>query len=573
MSVGNITQTIQLDTGELNLVLGENLDLGGDDNRNGVGKSSILNAISYVLYDNALTKIRKDNLVNKTNSKDMYVTLDFEKDGTKYRLERGRKPNKLKFFVDGNELEEDKNEAQGDMRVTQTVVEEVIGISHTMFKNIVGLNTNSEPFLSMRANDQREVIEQLLGITKLSEKAEVLKVLLKNTKELIRDEEAMIKATEDANKTIEKNIKSLEMKSSIWDKNNNSDIENTHLAIEELQKLDIDVEIEAHKTVALATEYSRKFNEYDKEINGYNREMSLLEKSITRYSTQLEQTNDKTCHTCGHSLDDDKHQELHEKLMSDLKKDKGKLADVTISLGEVISKQKALEAVEMPETFYDNVDEAYSHRSKIESLTAHLTGLEGASNPYVEQIETLKEDGLQTVDYSNLNDLVMMRDHQDFLLKLLTNKDSFIRKRIIDQNLNYLNARLEHYLIKVGLPHEVSFVSDLSVEITEHGRGLDFDNLSRGEKTRLILSLSWAFRDVFESLNGRINILFIDELMDNGLDTSGVENSLRVLKHITRDLNKSIFLISHREELIGRVDNIVKVIKTGGFTTIEDYDE
>jgi hypothetical protein len=82
----------------------------------------------------------------------------------------------------------------------------------------------------------------------------------------------------------------------------------------------------------------------------------------------------------------------------------------------------------------------------------------------------------------------------------LTSKDSFVRKKIIDQNLSYLNSRLTHYLDRMGLPHTVKFMNDLSVNIEELGRELDFDNLSRGERTRLILSMSWAFRDVFESL-------------------------------------------------------------------------
>ena len=484
MSVGNITQTVKLDTQELKLVLGENLDLGGEDNRNGVGKSTILNALSYILYDNALTKIRKDNLVNKTNGRDMYVTLEFTVGDTNYRLERGRKPNKLKFFIDGNELEDETDESQGDMRVTQVAIEHLLGLSHTMFKNIVGLNTYSEPFLSMRASDQREIIEQLLGITKLSEKAEILKIRLKETKDAIKDEEYHIKAIKDANDTIEKNIKSLELKSNVWEKNQKQSIEDSEVAISELQKLDIDVEIEAHKTVALATEYTRKHKEYTKEISAYEREKKLLEKSIARYETQLESTNEKTCHTCGHTLDDDKHQELHEKILADHKKDKGKLADVVISLGEIITKQQALVAVEAPETFYDNVDDAYSHRSKIESLSSHLETLRTSDNPYTDQIESLRTEGIQEIDYETINELNNLREHQEFLLKLLTSKDSFVRKRIIDQNLNYLNARLDHYLQKIGLPHEVSFQSDLSVEITEHGRDLDFDNLSRGERTR-----------------------------------------------------------------------------------------
>ena len=162
-----------------------------------------------------------------------------------------------------------------------------------------------------------------------------------------------------------------------------------------------------------------------------------------------------------------------------------------------------------------------------------------------------------------------MQDHQEFLLKLLTNKDSFIRKRIIDQNLAFLNTRLTYYLNKMGLPHSVKFMNDLSVEIQELGRDLDFDNLSRGERNRLILSLSWAFRDVWESLYHPINLLFIDEVVDSGMDASGVESALAVLKKMARDRNKSVWLVSHKDELAGRVNNLMKVIKENGFTSYD----
>jgi DNA repair exonuclease SbcCD ATPase subunit len=160
-----------------------------------------------------------------------------------------------------------------------------------------------------------------------------------------------------------------------------------------------------------------------------------------------------------------------------------------------------------------------------------------------------------------------LQEHQDFLLKLLTSKDSFVRKKIIDQNLSYLNQRLTHYLDRIGLPHTVKFMNDLTVSIEELGRELDFDNLSRGERNRLILSMSWAFRDVWESLYSPINLLFIDELIDNGLDTQGVENALGLLKKMSRERHKSIWLVSHRDELAGRVENILKVIKENGFTS------
>ena len=149
---------------------------------------------------------------------------------------------------------------------------------------------------------------------------------------------------------------------------------------------------------------------------------------------------------------------------------------------------------------------------------------------------------------------------------MLTSKDSFIRKKIIDQNIAYLNHRLAWYLEKLGLPHDVRFASDLNVEITEYGRDLDFDNLSRGERNRLILGLSWAFRDIYESLNQPMNLMCIDELIDSGMDSMGVENALSILKKMNREHGKNIFLISHKEELVGRVNNVLTVVKEGGFT-------
>ncbi len=125
----------------------------------------------------------------------------------------------------------------------------------------------------------------------------------------------------------------------------------------------------------------------------------------------------------------------------------------------------------------------------------------------------------------------------------------------------------------MGLPHLVKFRSDLEVEITMYGKEFDFDNLSRGERTRLILSLSWSFRDVYESMNGKINLLFIDELIDNGLDASGVDSALGILKKMGRENKRNIFLISHRDELIGRVTNVLKVIKEGGFTSLESSED
>ena len=220
-----------------------------------------------------------------------------------------------------------------------------------------------------------------------------------------------------------------------------------------------------------------------------------------------------------------------------------------------------------PKVFYDTLEQALEHRNSMDKLTTQLESKLAEVDPYAEQIAEMRNTALEEVSWDQMNELNRLREHQEFLLKLLTNKDSFIRKTIIDQNLAYLNARLGYYLQQIGLPHSVKFQSDLTVLIEELGRELDFDNLSRGERNRLILSLSWAFRDVWEGLYQPINLLFIDEMVDSGMDTSGVESAMAILKKMSRERNKSIFLVSHKDELAGRVNNVLMVTKENGFTT------
>ena len=226
-----------------------------------------------------------------------------------------------------------------------------------------------------------------------------------------------------------------------------------------------------------------------------------------------------------------------------------------------------LELGRQPETHYDTESQAIEHRSKVANIIKDIERKSEDADPYNEQINEMENQALQEINFDKINRLTRTMEHQKFLLDILTSKDSFVRKKIIDQNLAYLNSRLTHYLDKIGLPHQVIFKNDLQVEITELGREMDFYNLSRGEMNRVILSLSWAFRDVWENLYQPINVLFIDELLDNGTDSVGVENSLAILKDMSRRRHKSIWLVSHKEELVNRVPNVLNVIKEGGFTS------
>ena len=569
MSVGNQTQAVDFSGEQLTLVLGENLDQGGDDSgsRNGTGKTTIINALSYALYGQALTNIKRNNLINKTNSKGMLVTLHFEKDGLDYRIERGRSPNVLKFFINEHE-QEMTDESQGDSRKTQETIDDLLGMSHDMFKHIVALNTYTDPFLSMRANDQRAIIEQLLGITILTEKADLLKDQIRQTKDAITQETLKLEAIQTANSKIESTIENLRKNQRAWQAKKKGDIEKLENGLSQLKELDIEKELSSHE--ALQT-----WNERNNAQLALNKEKSTLESALLRASKSVSKAekdildlDEAMCYTCGQELHSDKKEEILSRKTKELTDAIAYETEVSDKLEDVIKSLTEIGDINgRPNTFYDTAKEAYDHRSNVEGLENALSNKNKEEDPYQSQIDELNNSAIQELDWSIINELTSFKEHQEFLLKLLTNKDSFIRKKIIDQNLAYLNNRLTYYLDKLGLPHQVSFLNDLNVEITQLGQDLDFDNLSRGERNRLILGLSFAFRDVWESLYQNINLLFIDELIDSGMDTAGVENSLSVLKKMARERQKNIYLISHKDELIGRVNHVMRVVKENGFTS------
>mgnify|MGYP005989719809 FL=1 len=569
MSVGNQAQAIDFSNKSLVLVIGENMDLGGDDAgaRNGTGKTTIINALSYVFFGEALTNIRRDNLVNKTNGKNMLVSVRFQKNGVTYTIERGRKPQIFKFYANDIEQNVESNEAQGENRETQLEINRLLGMTHAMFKNIIALNTYTQPFLSTKQAEQREIIEQLLGITLLSQKADLLREKQKATKQLLTEEKLMIDAKVASNEKIEESIESLQIRSNAWAKQKSDDITSFKEAIAELEKVDSEIEIAKHKKL-------QKHNEMQTALRSLHKEKAYHEDSLTKAESTVEKTEadlkyaeQQKCPTCEQELHDDKHTHLVDKLKTQLTESVEYVTKLKSDLAKI---QQGIDEVgdlgQVPDTYYDTIDEAYNHKSSLQDLKRQLEQTEKREDTYAEQITEMKRSALQKIDYTKANELEDLHRHQEFLYKLLTAKDSFIRTRIIEQNLTYLNQRLAYFLGKVKLPHTVTFQSDLSVRIEELGRELDFDNLSRGERNRLILSLSWAFRDVWESLYQQINLLFIDELVDAGMDISGVESSMAVLKEMSRTQKKNIFLISHKDELVSRVNSVLKVVKENGFT-------
>jgi DNA repair exonuclease SbcCD ATPase subunit len=670
LSIGNVTQAVDFDKKDLTLILGENLDLGGDGARNGTGKTTLIQGLCYALFGVPINNIRKDNLVNRTNGKGMLVTLEFNVNGNEYKIERGRKPNILKFYVN-NVQQKNQDDAQGENKETQGLIQRTINMTPDMFRHIVVLNTYSEPFLALKSNEQRDIIEQLLGITLLSEKAEVIKEMIRNTKDDIQSEEFKVKAIEEANKRVKEQIDSLKRRQKLWQSKHDSDLLALATQYDELIKIDIETELQshrdllvwnqqkkqqeahealvarhtawkqkqdkdikalkdkmdvlshidftselqAHKDLALYNQQVQLKTAYDSKVESLRKEITKEDKNYKKLEQEVKTLQEHKCYACGQDFHDDQHTTVLNNKVELLNTSKSHLDDLRFQLDESVASpivvgekpithyKTEAEAVRQstevdniktqiaektnennpfdaqlletpsvtlgrqPVTHYDTETEAIEHRTKVSSLLSQIESKAQETDPYSEQVTDMETQALQEINFDKINELTRTMEHQKFLLDLLTSKDSFVRKKIIDQNLSYLNARLTHYLDKIGLPHQVIFKNDLQVEITELGRELDFDNLSRGERNRLILGLSFAFRDVWENLYSPINTLFIDELIDSGLDTMGVENSIAILKDMSRRRQKSIWLVSHREELAGRVPNVLKVVKENGFTS------
>ena len=176
------------------------------------------------------------------------------------------------------------------------------------------------------------------------------------------------------------------------------------------------------------------------------------------------------------------------------------------------------------------------------------------------------------MDHEKINELTTLVDHQKFLVKLLTKKDSFIRKALLNKNIPFLNQRLSYYLTELGLPHTVEFTHEMTAEISQFGRLMDFGNLSNGQRSRVNIALSFAFRDVLQNMHQHINVCMLDEVLDVGLDTVGVQAAARMLKHKARDEQLSMYIISHRDEIDSAFDHRMTIQMSKGFSYIKFED-
>lgn len=539
--------------------------------------TTVPNALSYALYGKPISDIKKSRIPNKTNKKDTYVKVEFEKFGKKYYIERGIKPDIFKFVsIDDSGNENDiteKNDTQGTKADTEKDIRDIIGMSYDLFTMIITVNTLKNSYMKSPLSKQRDIIEEILNIIELTQKAKVLSdVKIKNTKQEIEKEKVRIETNLSNMKRAEDNYaKAISLKED-WDVKQEKKIKAIEKQIEEYQEIDIEEEIKRH-------ENNEKVKEREKEKERLKTEKSSTESLISRGNTRLKKINENLesfseniCPTCQQTIEDDKHKHEEKNLLQEANEYFTVLEDAEKKLKEydTMLSEYTSEDITYKPTYYKNIKDAYNHQHSIKVTKQYLDEIKNEENPLIENVEITKNNIVESkVDYSTQEKLEKLLEHQLFLQKILTGRDSFVRKRIIDVSIPLLNERMAFYLSRSELHHEIKFESDLTLEITKNGEEYDFDNLSRGEQNWAIIVLNLAMRDLYEQLTFPINILFVDELIDFGMDASGADDAYTILKNISRDNDKSVSLITHREELFEKADEILFTTMENGFSTYE----
>ncbi len=565
LSFGNQMQTIELADQGTVAIMGENLDTGlGSSSGNAVGKTSIINALCYVLYNKPLDSISLQKLVNVTNSLKntlMEVRLTFEKDGAEYEVYRARgEEYRIEVRRDGVNITPGKGVYE-----TDDMIQEIVGISYELFTKTVIFSGASPAFLQQPVAAQRGQIEELFNITLLSEKATRLKEQIRGTEGDIRVAEAVLQQQEAAAVLHRRHVQEAALRVQRWEEARVREVAGIESTLARIAVVDFDGEQLLHDEKLKLQQQGAVLGTRTAPAR---KDRTTLTAAIERLLMEQRHLQDARCPYCAQPYVD-----AFTKLIGieeELRDGGARLLglDGTVRRLEEEEAARLIRLAEVQAAIrHADLHELVEARTNSALLQQKLRELRAAANPHAEAQERLLVEGCGAANSAKVDALRRRLEHQQFLLKLLTDKNSFLRRRIISRSIPFLNARINHYTNALGLPHAVKFDADMSCTVSEFGRELDFGNLSAGEKKRVNVSMSLAFRDVLHRLHARVNLSFIDEV-DGSLDQHGIDTIVKVLKEKSRDDGISIFVISHHPSVQGRLDRELRVLKSGGFSSI-----
>ena len=557
LSTGNHPTTVSLDSDSTTLIIGTN----------GAGKSTILDALTFSLYGKSFRKINKGQLINTTNEKNCLVEIEFSVNSTDWKVERGIKPNIFKIYRDGEELNQNASAIDQQKWLEQNVLK----MNYKSFTQIVILGSSSfVPFMQLPTNSRREVVEDLLDIKIFSSMNEIVKSRLR----LIKDD-----------------IKTLELK-----KDNLKDKvemqKNFIQQIEDQSKGDIDSKNDSiNNLMDEMSDYMKKTEYLDEEVKATQYSLQSFEgataklKEYGNIKGKLSQkisgivkehkffTENRVCPTCEQNIEESfrvnrisdsqsKAEELqkgYKELLDAIKKEEERESQFQKISGDLT---KLLNGITQNNSHINGCQKQIKRlEHEIQTITSQVAN----RNTEHEKLEEFR-DNLQDT-FENISERKEKITYLDFTYNLL--KDGGVKTQIIKKYLPIINQQANKYLqmmdFYINFKLDEEFTETIESPIHED---FTYQSFSEGEKMRIDLALLFTWREIARMKNSvNTNLLIMDEVFDSSLDGFGTEEFLKIIRFVIKDAN--IFVISHKEGLEDKFDNVIKFEKQGNFSRIE----
>jgi DNA repair exonuclease SbcCD ATPase subunit len=559
LSTGQQPTTIKFTETDTTLIVGSN----------GSGKSTMLDALCFALFNKAFRKITKSQLINSTNGKECLVEVEFSIGTKEYKVVRGIKPNIFEIWIDGVL----QNQAASSVDQQKQLEDFILKLNYKSFTQIVILGSASfVPFMQLSAANRREVVEDLLDIKIFSAMNLVLKEKIKIKNDNLKEISLKTKGIEEK----------IEMQKNFIEKLKNSGNDKIESNKRKITDLDNEIGNLLENSTFLEEPLRECIEEQDKitEPTEKLRKLGNLKGKISqKISTITEEhkffNENKICPTCTQSIDEDFR-------INKLKEVQDKAKDLKNGYKEL---EEAIKEEEEKERKFNSLTKEISKlTNKISENNIKINGIRRQIKDLELEIETIKE---QLKNKNNENDnLVKLKDSLNDTLKERSNckteieyldfvnqlmKDGGIKGKIIKKYLPLMNHLINKYLQMMDFYINFNLDEEFNENIrTPIHEDFSYDSFSEGEKMRINLSILFTWREIARMKNSaNTNLLILDEVFDSSLDIMGTDYFTKIIKFVIKDTN--IFVISHKtDELIDKFDRIIKFDKIKGFSKMID---
>lgn len=559
LSTGDKFTEILLDRSPSTLIVGQN----------GAGKSTLLDALSFSLFGKPHRDINKPQLINSINGKNCVVEVEFEVGGVAFKIVRGIKPAKFEIWQNDMMINQDSNSRDYQKFLEQNVLK----LNHKSFHQIVVLGSSSFiPFMQLKTNHRREVIEDLLDIQVFTKMNQVLRERSAKLKDELVQLNNQLETLSETTELQRKHIRSIEninaeqaeiKRLSIQDKNTN---------IEELQCANFALTEFVTDNLDAVTDKLRSLNNKKTKLETYRFQINTNIKKVVADAKFY--TENDVCPTCTQAISDD----IKTAKLNDSKTKAQELRTGQEQLDASMSdvEESIIETEKLQQEVLGAQSTISANNSAIAVLQREISKIEKEITELNTTSEDLNEAKNKLVELINNKDilgekkltLTEQRTYHEVISEML--KDSGIKTKVIKQYLPVMNKLVNQYL--QVLDFFVSFNLNESFEETIKSRHRDdftYSSFSEGEKQRIDLALLFTWRMIAKMKNSAsTNLLVLDETFDSSLDNDGVDNLMKILN--TLDENTNVFIISHKGEILeGKFRSKIEFVKQNNFSTIK----